>query len=58
MRGCLLFILVYQNALDLIANKTKLLWTGLKHSISELQGHGPVIPLGTEITSRYAMMFS
>ena len=34
------------NRLKLNTDKTELLWTGSKHSISQLHGHGPSIPLG------------
>ena len=36
------------NRLKLNTDKTELLWTGSKHSISQLHGHGPSIPLGAD----------
>ena len=36
------------NRLKLNTDKTELLWTGSRHSISELHGHGSSIQLGTD----------
>jgi len=39
------------NRLKLNTDKTELLWTGSRHSISQLHGHGPSIQLGADIVS-------
>ena len=36
------------NRLKLNTDKTELLWTGSRHSISQLHGHGPSIQLGAD----------
>ena len=36
------------NRLKLNTDKTELLWTGSRHSISQLHGHGPSIQLGID----------
>jgi len=36
------------NRLKLNTDKTELLWTGPRHSISQLHGHGPSIQLGAD----------
>jgi len=36
------------NRLKLNTDKTELFWTGSRHSISQLHGHGPSIQLGTD----------
>ena len=39
------------NRLKLNTDKTELLWTGSRHSISQLDGYGPSIQLGADTVS-------